>query len=180
MDLLSSSAKELTGVVHGVDILFLKVDRYPGGFQAADGSEGIHGISGEPGQRLCDDQIDFTVQGIHYHTVEAVPPADGQPGDTIIGVHPGKYPVRMALDVFGEILLLGLETVLLGIFHGGYSGIGCNPLCGRWLFRGDCPGRELNPCNSFRPQCCSPPVRQLVHGIFPQRHRVKCAYHLLQ
>ena len=41
--------EELTGVVHGVDILFLKVDRHPDGFQAADGSEGIHGISGEPG-----------------------------------------------------------------------------------------------------------------------------------
>lgn len=100
--------KELAGAVHGVDILFLKVDRHPGGFQAADGSEGIHGISGEPGQRLCEDQIDFAVQGIRYHTVETVTSADLQPGDTIIGVHPGKYPARMALDVFREILLLGL------------------------------------------------------------------------
>ena len=105
--------EELPGAVHGVDILFLKVDRDPGGFQVADGSEGIHGISGEPGQRLCDDQFNFTVQGIRYHTVEAVTLADRQSGNTVIGVHPGKYPVRMALDVFREILLLGLETVLL-------------------------------------------------------------------
>ena len=35
------------------------------------------------------------------------------------------------------------------IFHGGHSGIGGNPFCGRWLFQGECPGRELNPCNSF-------------------------------
>lgn len=76
--------EELTGVVHGVDILFLEIDRHPGGFQTADGSEGIHGISGETGQRLGEDQIDFSVQGIGYHAVEAVPPADGQPGDTII------------------------------------------------------------------------------------------------
>lgn len=82
--------------------------------------------------------------------------------------------------VFREIFLLGLETVLLGILHGGYSGISGNPFCGRRLFRGDCPGRELNPCNSCRPQCCSPPVRQLVHGIFLQRHGVKFVNHLLQ
>lgn len=172
--------EELPGAVHGVDILFLKVDRHPGGFQAADGSEGIHGISGETGQRLCDDQINFTVQGIGYHSVETVTLADRQPGNTIIGVHPGKDPARMALDVFREIFLPGLETVLLGILHGGYSGISGNPFCGRRLFRGDCPGRELNPCNSCRPQCCSPPVRQLVHGIFLQRHGVKCVNHLLQ
>ena len=115
--------EELPGAVHGVDILFLKVDRHPDGFQAADGSEGIHGISGEPGQRLCDDQINFTVQGIGYHAVETVTLADGQPGDTIIGVHPGKNSVRMALDVFREIFLLGLETVLLGILHGGFYGL---------------------------------------------------------
>ena len=53
--------EELTGVVHGVDILFLEIDRHPGGFQTADGSEGIHGISGETGQRLGEDQIDFSV-----------------------------------------------------------------------------------------------------------------------
>ena len=53
--------EELTGAIHCVDILFLKVDRHPGGFQAADGSEGIHGISGEPGQRLCEDQIHLNV-----------------------------------------------------------------------------------------------------------------------
>ena len=41
--------EERPGADHGVDILFLKVDHHPGGFQAADGSEGIHGISGEPG-----------------------------------------------------------------------------------------------------------------------------------
>ena len=131
------------------------------------GANWIHSVSGETGQRLSENQIDFTVQGIRYHTVETVTLADRQPGDTIIGVHPGKDPARMALDVFREILLLGLETVLLGILHGGYSGIGCNPFCGRRLFRGECPGRELNPCNSFRPQCCSPPVCQLVRGIFP-------------
>lgn len=107
-----------------------------------------------------------------YHTVETVTLADRQPGDTIIGVHPGKDPARIALDVFREILLLGLEIGLLGIFHGGYSGISGNPFCGR-LFRGECPGWELTPCNSFLRQCCLPPVRQLVRGIFPQRHRVR-------
>ena len=99
------------------------------------GANWIHSVSGETGQRLSENQIDFTVQGIRYHTVETVTLADRQPGDTIIEVHPGKDPARMALDVFREILLLGLETVLLGILHGGYSGIGCNPFCGRRLFR---------------------------------------------
>lgn len=78
--------KKLAGAVHGVDILFLKVDRHFCRFQAADGSEGIHGISGEPGQRLCEDQIDFSVQGIRYHTVETVTSADRQPGDILIEV----------------------------------------------------------------------------------------------
>ena len=159
--------EELAGAVHCVDILFLKIDCHSSSFQATDGGEGIHSVSGETGQRLSENQIDFTVQGIRYHTVETVTLADRQPGDTIIGVHPGKDPARMALDVFHEIFLLGLETVLLGILHGGYSGISGNPFCGRRLCRGDCPGRELNPCNSFRPQCCSPPVCQLVRGIFP-------------
>lgn len=86
--------KELAGAVHGVDILFLKVDRHPGGFQSVDGSEGIHGISGESGQRLGEDQIDFSVQGIRYHTVETVTLADRQSGDTIIGYIPANTQSR--------------------------------------------------------------------------------------
>lgn len=77
--------EEFAGAVHCVDILFWEVGRHPDGFQATDGSEGIHGVSGEPGQRLGEDQIDFAVQSIGYHMVETVTLADRQPGNTIIG-----------------------------------------------------------------------------------------------
>lgn len=53
--------EKLAGAVHGVDILLLKVDCYPGGFQAADGSEGIHSVSGKPGQGLGENQVNFSI-----------------------------------------------------------------------------------------------------------------------
>ena len=120
--------EELAGAVHGVDILFLKVDRRPGGFQTADGREGIYGISGKTGQRFCENQIDFTVQRIIHHAVETIPPADGQAGNAVIGVHSGKDPVRVLPDIFREILLLRLETVFLRILHGGHSGVSSDSL----------------------------------------------------
>lgn len=66
---------------------------------------------------------------------------------------------RNVLDcILRKIVLLRLETVLLCIFHGGHSGIGGDSLPWLRLCRGRQFHRELNPCNSFRRQCCSPPV----------------------
>lgn len=55
--------------------------------------------------------------------VKSIPVLHHDAGNPFVGVHSEKGPPRMALDIFREIFLLGLETVLLGIFHGGYSGI---------------------------------------------------------
>lgn len=96
------------GVVHGVDILFLKIDCDSGSFQATDGSEGIHGISGETGQRLGEDQIDFSVQGIGYHAVEIVTLADGQPEIPSSAYIPAKTQPEWRWMVFREIFLLGI------------------------------------------------------------------------
>lgn len=120
--------EKFAGAVHGVDVLPLKIYRYPGGFQLADGREGIYGISGKTGQRFCENQIDFTVQCIIHHAVETVPPADGQAGNAVIGVHSGKDPIRVMPDIFREILLLRLEAVFLRILHGGHSGVSSDSL----------------------------------------------------
>ena len=104
------------------------INRHPGGFQFADGREGIYGISSKTGQRFCEDQIDFTVQRIMHHAVETGPPADGQTGNTVIGVHSDKNPIRVMPDIFREILLLRLETVFLRILHSGHSGVSSDPL----------------------------------------------------
>ena len=47
--------EKFAGAVHGVDVLPLKIYRYPGGFQLTDGREGIYGISSKTGQRFCED-----------------------------------------------------------------------------------------------------------------------------
>ena len=120
--------EKFAGAVHGVDVLPLKINRHSSGFQLADGREGIYGISGKTGQRFCENQIDFTVQCIIHHAVEIVPPADGQAGNAVIGVHSGKDPVRVMPDILREILLLRLETVFLRILHGGHSGVSSDPL----------------------------------------------------
>lgn len=62
------------------------------------------------------------------------------------------------LSILRKIVLLRLKTVLLCILHGGYSGIGGDSLPWLRLCRDRQFRRELNPCNSFRRQCCSPPV----------------------
>lgn len=101
-----------------MNVFFLEVDRHPGGFQTAAACKGIHGVPGEPGQRFCNDHVNFSAQGIGHHAVKTVPIANGQAGNAVIGIHSGKKPVRVALDVVCEILPLGLQTVLLGFFHG--------------------------------------------------------------
>lgn len=120
--------------------------------------KGIHGVPSKPGQGLGKDQVDFSVQRIVHHAIKAIPSTDGQTGNTVIRVYLGENPVRVVSNILCKIVLLRLKTVLLCIFHGGHSGIGGDSLPWLRLCRGRQLHRKLNPCNSFRRQCCSPPV----------------------
>ena len=69
--------EKLPGTIHGVDVFLLEVYRYPGSFQVANGSKGIHGVPGESGQRFGHDQVDLSAQRIGYHAIKTVPSTDG-------------------------------------------------------------------------------------------------------
>lgn len=45
---------------HGADVLFLEVNIHPQRFQIPDSLEQHHRVPGEPGDRLCDDEVYFS------------------------------------------------------------------------------------------------------------------------
>ncbi len=114
---------------------------------------------------LCQDVSSYGKIGREYvlNTEGSVPAYDeDDPKYAAIGkelIDRGLAQITAkGLLILRKIVLLRLKTVLLCIFHGGHSGIGGDSLPWLRLCRGRQFHRELNPCNSFRRQCCSPPV----------------------
>ena len=109
--------------IHGVDIFLFEENLHIGGFQLADGIQGIHGVPGEPGDGFGYDQINIPGQGIGDHPVECLPVADRGAGDPLACIDTYEDPVWALVYQLGEIVLLSLHTVQLFIGCGGHPGV---------------------------------------------------------
>lgn len=73
--------QQFTLAVEGVNVLLFKVDLDAFLFEFADGDEAIHGVSSESADGLCNDEVDFSRQGILDHLIET---------RTVLGIRAGN------------------------------------------------------------------------------------------
>ena len=153
------SQHKFTLGVESIDILLLKKDPHALGFQLSDSHKSVYCITSKAGEGLGDNEIDFSVNGICDHTIEAVTIMIGKPRDAVIHIKSYELPPRVLLDIGFKIIGLCFQAVLLFFLFGGHTSVGCDSqLCSRSSTEVPKSGSEFNLCNFSLRQCCSPPI----------------------
>ena len=116
--------EQLAFAIKSPNIFFFKETFHVMFLQFSDGSEGINRISGEPTYTFCDNQVDFFVQSICNHGVEALSMFRRCCGNVLICIYFNKLPIRISLNVIGIVRNLCLIAGELFLEIGGNSGVG--------------------------------------------------------
>ena len=114
----------LTGYLTGVNTLFLELNTDTEFFEFSDSRKAILCISGEPGDALDQNAVDFSFPAILHHALKIFALFNRRAGDALIGVNIDHFPIRIAGDQFRIVLILhavGIELILAG---GADAGIG--------------------------------------------------------
>ena len=122
----------LTGHLAGVDALFLELDTDAKFLEFPDGRKTIFRISSESGNAFDQNTVDLSFAAILHHALEIFAFFNGSAGDALIGVNIDHFPIWVAGDEFGIVLILdavGIELILAG---GADAGIGCNAQLSRY------------------------------------------------
>ena len=122
----------LTGHLAGVDALFLELDTDAKFLEFPDGRKTIFRISSESGNAFDQNTVDFSFAAVSHHALEILAFFDRRAGDTLVGINVDHFPIRIAGDEFGIILVLntiGIELILAG---GADAGICCDTQLSRY------------------------------------------------
>lgn len=106
------------------DVLFFKIDLNTGFLELADGGQAVYGVSGKSADRLGDDEVNFAVQRIGNHLLEAFAALGAGSGNTFIGVDVDVLPIVTALDVVGVIINLCFVAGELVVVVSGNTSVG--------------------------------------------------------
>jgi hypothetical protein len=111
---------------HGMDIFFLEPDLDALLFQLAYCLEEVDRISGKPLDGFGEDDVDFARFRIFQHPLEILPLLDARPGDAVVRIDTGIFPVRVLLNQAAVIADLCRKGMLHPLRFHGDTGIGCN------------------------------------------------------
>ena len=87
--------------------------------------QGIDRIPRKSAYRFCDDQVDFSGEGILGHGLESGSLPDACAGDSFVGVDLYKFPVLSGLDIVGvvvDLCFVACELVVMVCRNAGVSG----------------------------------------------------------
>ena len=104
---------ELPVVVSGVDVVVQEEDPDAQRVQLAGHTEGIHSVSGEPGDFFGQDEVDLSGLGQRDHAVERRAACGGGPRKPFVREHTGGDPAGLLLDVVCKKSALVLQGVAL-------------------------------------------------------------------
>ena len=107
----------LTGYLTGVNTLFLELNTDTEFFEFSDSRKAILCISGKSGNGLDQNPVDFSFAAILYHALKIFALFNRRAGNALIGIDIDHFPIRIAGDEFGIILILdavGIELILAG------------------------------------------------------------------
>ena len=98
----------------------------PSSFSSRTAARQSFRISGKSGNGLDQNAVDFSFAAILHHALEIFALFNRRAGDALIGVNIDHFPIRIAGDEFGIVLILhavGVELILAG---GADAGIRCD------------------------------------------------------
>ena len=121
-----NSQHQLPIPAHGMNVFFLKPDFNTQFFQASHCLEKVDRIPGKPLDRFCEDDIDFTRFRIFQHPLEILPLLDASPGDAVVRIDAGVFPVRVLLDQAAVITDLRRKGMLHPLRFHEDAGISCD------------------------------------------------------
>ena len=116
----------LTGYLTGVNALFFEQNADTQFFQFPNGCKAVLCISGEPGDALDQNAVNFSFPAVLHHALKIFALFNRRAGDALIGVNIDHFPIRIAGDQFRIVLILhavGIELILTG---GADAGICCD------------------------------------------------------
>ena len=118
--------QQFTLSVKGVNVLLFKVDLDAFLFELAYGDQAIHGVSSKTANRLCNDEVDFSRQGILDHFIEACTVLSVRTGNALVGIDLYECPFRVPLNVLRVVVDLRFVAGELLIAVRGNTGVGSN------------------------------------------------------
>ena len=81
--------------------------------------EAVHRVSRKTRHRFCNNQLNLAIRSVLHHVGNPLAFFHGGSRHALVRIHPGKLPVRAALDVVGVIIHLGgVGCLLVFIFRG--------------------------------------------------------------
>ena len=118
--------QQFTLAVEGVNVLLFKVDLDAFLFEFADGDEAIHGVSSESADGLCNDEVDFSRQGILDHLIETRTVLGIRAGNPLICIDLYECPFLVSLNVLRVVVDLSFVAGELLIAVRGNTGVSSN------------------------------------------------------
>ena len=104
--------------------MFLELDTYAKLFEFPNGCKAVLCISGEPGDALDQNAVDLSFPAVLHHALEILAFLDRRASDALVGIDINHFPIRIAGDEFGIILVLysiGIELIFAGGADAGIS-----------------------------------------------------------
>ena len=86
--------------------------------------DAVQCVARKPGNRFCQDKIDFLFPAQLHHLVKLFPLSGAYAGDAVVRENPGKLPIIMMGNFVGIIIHLHLEAVLLFFFLRAHPAVG--------------------------------------------------------
>ena len=118
---------QLRVLVQGVDVVVLEEDSHAVAQQLPGVADGVQGVSGEAGDLLRNDQVEFVLGGVLHHAVEVLPLSGGDAGETLVNIARHKGPGQVLFD---QVLVVGdlvPQRIQLLVAVRGDPGIVGNP-----------------------------------------------------
>ena len=115
--------EELTFRINGVDVLFLEDHGNAETSQLTGIADGVQRISGEAGDRLGEDHVDFALPALADHAKELLAPAGGGSCDALVREDVHHRPIRILHDLLGVERFLVLIAGQLLFIAGGYAAV---------------------------------------------------------
>ena len=119
--------QELTLRINGVDIVFLEDHRDAQAPELPCVLDRVHGVAGEPGDRLRQDHIDLSLPAHPDHPQEVLAFAGGGSCLALVRKHLDQGPVGFPADFFREVFHLVLIAGELLFTVGRYPAVGSHP-----------------------------------------------------
>ena len=110
--------EHFVGHLGGVDTFLFEDDRNTHRLELTDVNQSIHGVSGEAGDGLGDDDIDFALFTELNHLFEVLTLLSGSACDTLIGEDVYEPPFSIHIDFVTVVAALGIVAVELLVFIG--------------------------------------------------------------